>query len=327
MNFTPSYKLNILTEDEFPEEIKEISKELSQYEVKGTLTSVGDLEISFTYYKAENAKANIVILHGFTEFSVKYHEMIYMYLNMGYNVFIYDQRGHGYSGRQVEDLTLAYVENFSDYVADLKNIMDKVVKPNGDKLPVYIFSHSMGGAVASIYMIENRGEVEKAVLSSPMVVPITAGLPGFIVRLAAKKEAKKIGWDKPFKYTDKGSNPSSDTPLNEALKLSRVRHTALLHASDKNYQSSRVTNRWIYEALGVKKILLKKKNARKIDIPVLFICADGDTVIKNEKAQEFCHMLKNSSLVTMKGAKHTIFTGTSRCLEDYMGKVVDFFEK
>ncbi len=325
MNFIPSYKLSILTDEEFPEKIKGISEELSHFEAKGILMSVGNCPISYTYYKAENAKANIVILHGFTEFSVKYHEMIYLYLNMGYNVFIYDQRGHGYSGRQVEDLTLAYVENFSDYVWDLKNIMDEVVKPNGDNLPVYIFSHSMGGAVAAIYMIENRRAVKKAVLSSPMVEPVTAGLPSFIVRSAAKREAKKIGWDKPFKYTDRGSAPGADSSLGEALKLSRVRHTALLHAGDKHYQSSRVTNRWIYEALGVKKIILKKKNARKIDAPVFLFCADEDTVVKNEKIKRFAKMLPDSTVVTMKGAKHTIFTGTTECLEDYMSKVLGFY--
>lgn len=326
MNFTPSYQLNILSEQEFPEKIKEISENLSRYEVKGTLTSVGDLEISYTYYKTENAKANIVILHGFTEFSVKYHEMIFMYLNMGYNVFIYDQRGHGYSGRQVEDLTLAYVESFRQYVDDLKTIIDKVVKPSGDGLPIYIFSHSMGGAVASIYIMENRGVVKKAVLSSPMVVPITAGIPSAVVSFAAKKEGKKHSWSDQFKYTkNSSSNPSADTSVSEALKLSRVRHTALLHAGDKHYQNSRLTNRWIYEALSVRKILLKKKNARKIDIPVLVICAEGDTVVKNEKVERFSRMLPNAALVTMKEAKHTIFTGTSECLEDYMSRILAFF--
>ena len=75
----------------------------------------------------------------------------------------------------------------------------------------------------------------------------------------------------------------------------------------------------------MRKILLKKKNARKIDIPVLVICAEGDTVVKKEKIERFSRMLPNAALVTMKEAKHTIFTGTSECLEDYMSRILAFF--
>ena len=50
-------------------------------------------------YMADMPRATVVIVHGFTENAFKYSEIIHSLLRNGYNVLIYDQRGHGRSWR------------------------------------------------------------------------------------------------------------------------------------------------------------------------------------------------------------------------------------
>ena len=80
---------------------------------------------SFTVPKASTA---VVILHGYTESSEKYDEMAWYFFSQGYSVYIYDQRGHGKSTRDVPDKTLTHIEHFEDYVLDLEQFLNQVVQ-------------------------------------------------------------------------------------------------------------------------------------------------------------------------------------------------------
>lgn len=50
----------------------------------------GSHTIAYNMYLLDDAKANIVISHGFIERKEKYKEAIYYFLKMGYQVFILD---------------------------------------------------------------------------------------------------------------------------------------------------------------------------------------------------------------------------------------------
>ena len=53
----------------------------------GYIKGVDNVNIYYEKYKADDAKGNIVISHGYTESLEKYHEMIYYFLKSCYNVF------------------------------------------------------------------------------------------------------------------------------------------------------------------------------------------------------------------------------------------------
>mgnify|MGYP002516586524 CR=1 FL=1 len=67
MQFQPK-PYHILSEDEFPIQIPTIEAELSGYANTGTFASFDGNEIAYQYFLCESAKANVVIVHGFTEF-------------------------------------------------------------------------------------------------------------------------------------------------------------------------------------------------------------------------------------------------------------------
>ena len=132
------------------------------------------------------ARGTVFIVHGFTENAVKYSELIYSLLQNGFCVLAYDQRGHGRSWRdeRVTDPSLVHVSGFSEYEKDL----DCVFRAMEDKLPKpwRIFSHSMGGAVASLFLTRHRGVFERAALCAPMIAVNRRGMPFFISKLVAR---------------------------------------------------------------------------------------------------------------------------------------------
>ena len=120
-------------------------------------------------YPADAPKGTVLVLHGFTENAYKFSEIIYSLLQNSFSVVAYDQRGHGRSWRDEgvqSDPSLTHVNVFDEYVNDLKAVCDTVLKTMPK--PWMIFSHSMGGAVSSLFL-EKYPDVDGVLAANDMV--------------------------------------------------------------------------------------------------------------------------------------------------------------
>ncbi|MBR4867543.1 MAG: alpha/beta hydrolase, partial [Clostridia bacterium] len=277
-----------------------------------------------SYVNEENTK-NFVIVHGFTEFSEKYREMVWYYYHLGYNVYVYDQRGHGLSHREIDDLSLVHVSSFEKYVEDLHAVLSDPVASNNGKETV-LFGHSMGGAVVLLYLMRYPNAVQKAILSSPMIAPCTHNIPRFLVLNKTKKLIKTVGETAPFPYAGK-FDPK--VAFEQTADQSRPRFMAnmALRLSKKEYQSSTATNGWMYEALAVQRALLNRKSAKKITVPILIMSAEQDRVVKNRLQKRASTRFCNSRMVTIEGATHNIFAAGDWILQQYYGAILDFLQQ
>ncbi|MCP9235714.1 alpha/beta hydrolase [Lewinella sp. JB7] len=86
------------------------------------------------------ARGNLVLLHGKDSAKELYLEYLPQLVPFGYNLLLYDARGHGRS--QGEFTTFGYHE-WQDAVTAAKHL-----RHLGGDLPTGVFGHSMGGAVA-----------------------------------------------------------------------------------------------------------------------------------------------------------------------------------
>jgi len=94
-----------------------------------------------------SARANLLIVHGFGEHIGRYSTMIEELSSLSLNIFAYDRRGEGQStGRR------AYIHHMDDQVSDLKSLKAKLI-PN--KLPTFLYGHSLGGLISTKYVIDN----------------------------------------------------------------------------------------------------------------------------------------------------------------------------
>lgn len=309
MLFVPDHKLNIIKESDYGAEFAALEKELSEYTVSGEVASFDGTHLKYEYCLAESAAASVVIVHGFTEFMRKYHEAAGYFLNQGYNVFMYDQRGHGMSGRETPDLRLTHINNFDDYVKDLRFFIDNVVKPASDA-PIFLFSHSMGGAVVLLYLQLYGNEIGKAVLSSPLICPRMHGLSRSALMKIVEHDARLYGWDAAFRHAsyfnpDPSFEKSSD--CSEARFLMNLNH----RRSDIHYQNSASTNGWMRETLSLYDRIMKDKRTEEIPTEILLITAGKDRVVRIHPQTALLKKLPAAKQMYLENAKHTAFHAES----------------
>ena len=121
-------------------------------------------------WPAEQPRANILLTHGFGEYSARYHRLIGALNQAGYSVYTYDHRGHGQSegARAVNDVALLV----QDHLA-LRESLRALPEP------LFAFGHSLGGLVtAASYLQDPRGVVG-VILSSPALL-VGANEPGWM---------------------------------------------------------------------------------------------------------------------------------------------------
>lgn len=104
---------------------RDVEPYLRSYEKDGYIESYDKTAIYYRTYRIPQAKAGIVISHGFCEFAEKYREVIYYFLQNGYSVYVPEHRGHGYSDRIVVDGEKVHVEDYEQYVQDLHFFCEK----------------------------------------------------------------------------------------------------------------------------------------------------------------------------------------------------------
>lgn len=125
-------------------------------------------------------RAVVVLVHGFGEHIGRYSQWAENLNALGIAVYGYDQRGFG----QSQGIP-AYIDRFSDYTDDLKVYLASVLQR--EDVPLFLFGHSMGGAVAARYVQVFQPELAGLILSAPYLkdrsIPAAAG--SLVAALAA----------------------------------------------------------------------------------------------------------------------------------------------
>ncbi len=148
------------------------------------------------YWKPQNPKAVLLIVHGLKDHSSRYASLGEQLASHGYAVYALDLRGHGKSEGE-----RAFVGSFDDYLRHLDLFYDKVrrIEP---RRPVFLFGHSMGGAIALVFTLSRNPEIRGLVLSapalkvpgniSPLLVWFTKPLGGIAPRRSVFKLDNKL---------------------------------------------------------------------------------------------------------------------------------------
>ncbi|HUS29496.1 MAG TPA: lysophospholipase [Kofleriaceae bacterium] len=103
----------------------------------------------------------LVIMHGLKDYSARYADLASQLAATGYSVYAFDLRGHGRSsGPRVAPA------HWTDYVADLDRFLSLVEKREPGR-PIFLFGHSMGGAIAARAAEIHTPQLAGLVLSGP----------------------------------------------------------------------------------------------------------------------------------------------------------------
>lgn len=280
-------------------------------------------KIHYVFYKAENPIGNIVIAHGFTESAEKFREMCYYFLKMNLNVFIVDHRGHGLSHRHNNDNEVVHIKYFEQYVEDLQSFVNKVVKVKSPSLPMYLYSHSMGGAISVQHLQKYPGVFEKAILSAPMIKAKTAGIPEGIAKvvtrlfiLIGKEKEKVMGYSR--------FNPERTYLDSHDTSEERFNYYHRKKIDNEHLRTSAPSYRWVNEAIKVSKLNLDEKRNAKITADVLLCQPEEDSTVFSEMEDAFIGLVKNGRLVRFTECKHEIYNSVDNTVREYLDTIEGF---
>ncbi len=121
------------------------------------------------------ARATIVLVHGLKDHGARYDHVGEWFAGRGYATYALDLRGHGESSGE-----RFFVNSFDEYVEDLKSFVGRVRGRDSIK-PMFLLGHSMGGAVASLFVLEKKPDLRGLVLSAPALEQTTNVSPFLIL--------------------------------------------------------------------------------------------------------------------------------------------------
>lgn len=279
--------------------------------------------IHYRNYLKEDSRAHIVIVHGYTDFADKFDELIYYFLNANYSVSILEHRGHGYSYRELSDLSKVTINGFDEYIKDLEIFVDDIVTPLlKEDEQLFTFAHSMGGAIATLYMIEHPDIFDCAILSSPMMEVEYGGIPKNVVSFIVNFS---INFGMKNNYI-LGNGPYDDTyNFDPTSNRSEARYQYMyeLSLNNYNYQTFAGTYAWLDSAINATKDIAS--NADKYCVDTLLFQAEDDTTVGPNGQNYFVKNADNVSMVIVPNTMHSIFYAKDDIVHPYMDTILSFY--
>lgn len=320
-------RLTVLDEARYEELMADhVEPLLKRYRHQGFLTIVRGMRLNYEYYLNADPVGAVVICHGMTESAEKYREMTFYFLDAGYSVFALDLRGHGKSYREPKDHTLVHIGKFRDYVNDLHLFVQRIVRPNAVNQPLYLFAHSMGGAVGAMYLSKYPVVFRRAILNAPMIAPCTNGMPLALVRPMAALFSL-FGGRKKRVFTFGEFNEEEPFETAASTSLARFDYYRQKRAQYRHLQTNAPTYGWLLQATGVTKTILNKDACAMVQAPVLLLRAATDSYVKPKPQDTFISRIPHGELVEIPESKHEIFLSENRVLQPYLDRILTFFAK
>ncbi len=285
-------------------------------------------KLSYYYAVPENPKAVAVIFHGMQEFWAKYREYAWYLFQDDMAVFFMEERGHGYSDMILKDDPdrMTHVDSYSTYVEDQHEFIEKVVKryPFKKELKLVLIAHSMGGAIATLFLEKYPDVFAEGIMSSPML-RMKAGHYSNPVLFVMKCYAVVTGKLKGFAPGQKPFNPNPVFETSSALSRARFDFQLEQRIADRHYQNGGGSFEWAIESMKATNKLMK--NAGKIKTPLTIFTAGQDHLIDAEGYKEFEKRVPSAKFHEFNNSRHEIFNADDDSRIKFFKSVLEILGK
>jgi lysophospholipase len=286
----------------------EIQKFWDNNAISADFQGIDDKKIHTVSITTGNNKV-VVISQGRNESVLKYKELAYDFHQQGYDIFLIDHRGQGFSERFGGDQHRGYVVDFQDYVDDFNQYVTSLALDKKYQHR-YLLSHSMGGAIIALYLQQYKNPFQASVFFSPMFSINLGILPTFLAKLITHTSAEICSW-----FTEKACY----IPNGNGYSPSKFNGNHLTHSKMRFYSSQNefetfpetqlgdATMRWVATSLSATEQVIE--NAKKINTPILILQAGSDKVVTDDGQKAFFKNVtdcKFNKFFNITGAKHEI---------------------
>jgi lysophospholipase len=262
-----------------------------------------ELRYTITPASAQPAQGTVIILHGRNECIEKYFETVRDVASRGFTVATFDWRGQGASSRLLRNAAKGYVKSFDDYAADFERLFEHVLLPDC-RGPFYILAHSTGALAALLAAPALSNRIRRMVLIAPLLDingsrarKTIARVGASTLRYAGLGRAYMLGGPhkiRPFDFNEVTSDPAR-----------YLRNCEILENAPE-LAIGGPTASWIVAAAKAIKKISRPEFIETIRIPMLMVAAGADSVVSTPAIERYALQLRNSTLLTIDGARHEI---------------------
>lgn len=251
-----------------------------------------------------DAKAIVIISHGYAEHSGHYIELCDFLVKNNFGVYAIDHRSHGQSeGKR------GHIDSFFDFISDFDALVSMIKENHPDKA-IFTFGHSMGGLITFVYaLVHPERNMKGQVFSGPA--------------LAAPWGLYKV----PMTFYD---------IVGKTIPKAKVYRIVKRRAS-RNYQYFKEFQNDPYDlkysTIGFLKEFLYKgiswaqENSEKYDLPCLFLQGTADKIIPYERVQSTFERIssKDKTLKLYEHCYHELIHEPER--EEIMKDMLEWLEE
>ncbi len=246
-------------------------------------------------------KAFICLVHGIGEHSSRYHIWAEQFVNKGFAVISFDQKGHGLSeGKR------GVITSYSDFMEDIDFILDEGSRRFKD-IPCFLYGHSMGGGEVLNHLIRCKSNYIGVISTSPWIVtqaaPPKLAFPFLrLMNKLAPSFSLKTGFDSGMLSHDTNVAENYD---DDDLVHHMVSFRLFVDAYDAGY--------------------FALENASRISKPLLLLHGEADEVTNCKASSNFSE--KSSNLCTFikyENAYHELHN--EFCREKVFADIIEWIE-
>jgi len=281
-------------------------------------------DICYAKSEAAGEAGALVIVDGRTEFMAKYAEVFYDLRDTGFSFYIYDHRGQGESYRLLPDHQKGHVEHFDDYVEDLHQFLETVVKSRPYRT-IFLLSHSMGGTISVIHERKYPGTVTGMILCSPMFSINTAPFPPRAAKILSRVfnslgfGSRYVLGGKPYDHNHAfENNDLTDSFARYELNRRRVEENPRVVLGSP-------TISWLAEAFAAMDRI--KSDTTPLQIPTLLLVGEKDTVVGQQAQKEFCGIQPHCSLSILPHGKHELLMEKDQVRDAVLRNIKEFLQR
>jgi alpha-beta hydrolase superfamily lysophospholipase len=262
------------------------------------------LALEVEHGQVSNARARLVLVHGYAEHRGRYRELAGRLEAHGIECHLFDLRGHGQS-----DGPRGHVTRFADYLDDLARVVGRVERLGG-KTPLLLFGHSLGSLIALCFVRAHPSTFEALAVSSPFLGP------AFPVPVARVMLARAASLTTPAMHFESGLLPEW---------VSRDPEVVAAYAADPLVFST-TTPRWYTEVTAAQRDLLS--HAGEITTPALFLVAGSDRIADPRLSLELFERLGTTDkrLRTYPDLYHELFNELAAAREEVIGDLLAWLD-
>ena len=290
----------------------------------GTLTAMDGIQCAYAIVRLPHNTQSIVISAGRVESYVKYKEVIYDLVHAGFDIYIMDHRGQGLSQHCSDNLMHGHVEDFNQYVTDLLQFVDEHVLPYCAK--PQLLCHSMGSAIGALALLQRPQLFQRVIFSAPMfglLVPLPLWLAHtmmFIGMTVSRLLAR------PLYFIGQGDYAPELFAQNKLMQ-SQVRYERFRQSQQQYPQTQLggVTYQWVKAANQALAILNERAN--EIELPVLCLNAQKDTVVDNQLQFSLLQQMPNAQWLSIEDARHEVLFEQDPMRQQALDAILAFFHQ